>query len=93
MTLEVFLELFLGDATMLMCHVPHHRWAVINDSLDGEVAHNLADGLRGIDIDLIHIRPIEYPLTVLIQLQSFEDGITEARSYGYNDIHALYLNI
>ena len=93
MTLEVFLELFLADATMLMCHVPHHRWAVINDSFDGEVAHNLADWLRGIDIDLIHIRPIEYPLSVLISLLATKDKFAEGWSDGYNDIHALYLNI
>ena len=93
MTLEVVQEILFADSPILMSHVPHHRWTVINDSLDGEIAHNLADGLRGIDIDLIHIRVREYPFSVLISLQPLENGITEARLYGHYDIHALYLII
>lgn len=68
MTLEVVQEILFADSPILMSHVPHHRWTVINDTFDGEVAHNLADGLACVYIDLIHIRVLEYPLSVLITL-------------------------
>lgn len=87
MTLEVFLELFLADATMLMCHVPHHRWTVINDAFDGEIAHNFADWLRGVNIDLINIRSIEYPLAVLISLLTIKNKLAEVWSDGNYYIH------
>jgi len=93
MTLEVVQEILFADSPILMSHVPHYRRTVINDTFDGEITDNPTNWLGDIDVNLIHVRASEYPLTVLIQLQSFEDGITEARSYGYNDIHALYLNI
>ena len=82
MTLEVVKELFLGDATKPMRLIPYHRWGIIYDPFDGEVAHNLADWLTCIDINLIHIRVLEYPFTVFIQLATIEDCLAEDWSYG-----------
>ena len=49
MTFEVILELFLADATILMCNIPYHRWGITDDALNGEIAHNLSNWLGGID--------------------------------------------
>lgn len=82
MSLEVLQEILFADATKLMCQIPHRRWGVINDSLDGEVAHNPRDWLGGIDIDLIHIRALEYPFAVFIHLATIEDCLAEDWSCG-----------
>jgi len=81
MTLEVVKELFLGDATKPMRLIPYHRGGIIDDALDGEVAHNPRDWLGGIDINLIHIRALEYPFAVFIHLTTIEDCLAEDWSY------------
>lgn len=72
---------------MLMCLIPYHRWGITDDTLYGEVAHNLADGLACVYIDLIHIRVLEYPLSVLITLLAIKDKLAEVRSDGNYYIH------
>lgn len=88
MGFEIIKELFLADATLLMSDVPYHRWGIINNAFDGEIANNLRYWLGGIDIDLIHIGVFEHSFTVFISLQSLEYGITEAWLDGHNRIHA-----
>ena len=78
MPLKIRLVLFLGDASMLMCQVPHHRWGIIYDTFDNKVADNLANWLGGIDIYPRHIRTAEHPLTVLISLLAIKYEIAEA---------------
>jgi hypothetical protein len=85
---EVVIELLLCDATLLMCHIPNHRWTLTDDMFDGEIAHNRGNGFRGVDINLINICALEYPLTVLIHLLAIKDKLAEGWSYGHNHIHA-----
>ena len=92
MTLEVVQEILFADSPILMSHVPYHRRTVINDAFDGEVAHNLADGLRGIDVNPIHIRACECPLAVLILLLTIKDKLAEVWSDGHNYVHS-YLHV
>lgn len=77
MPLKILLVLFLGDATMLMCQVPQHRWGIIYDTFDGKVADNLANWFGGVDIYPSHIRAAEYPFTVLISLLAIKYEIAE----------------
>ena len=95
-SLEVVIEQFLCDATLLMSHIPHYRWTVTDDTLNDEIAHNRGNGFRGVDINLINICALEYPLTVLIHLLAIKDKLAEGWSYGHNHIHAhahYYINV
>ena len=79
MPLEVVQEILFADSPILMSHVPHHRRTVINDAFDGEVAHNLADGLRGIDIDLIHIQDRLKLLKALLHIADVRQDVIMPR--------------
>ena len=81
-TSEISIEILFANPTAFMGNYPYLARVIFNHSGNGEIAHNLTDGFRGVDIHLVNVSALEYPFTVLIHLLALKDGLTEGWSYG-----------